>query len=196
MKPFVIIDNGHGKETPGKGSPDGKLKEWQWTRKAAIELQKILCARGIGSILLVPCEGDLSLRERCIRANFHAAEHQDAILVSLHSNAAGDGTAWHSACGWSAYIAPKASEKSEKLARLLYGEAAVMHLLGNRATPPEGFYRANFAICRDTRCPAVLTENLFHDNREDAQFLMSEQGILSIALLHAAAIEKYYASMS
>nr|DAT77576.1 MAG TPA: MurNAc-LAA [Caudoviricetes sp.] len=29
-------------------------------------------------------------------------------------------------------------------------------------------------MCRDTKCPAVLTENLFQDNKEDVEFLLSE----------------------
>ena len=29
----VLIDNGHGEETPGKRSPDGKFREYIWTRR-------------------------------------------------------------------------------------------------------------------------------------------------------------------
>lgn len=31
-------------------------------------------------------------------------------------------------------------------------------------------------MCRDTKCPAILTENLFQDNKEDVDFLLSEKG--------------------
>lgn len=31
----ILIDNGHGKETPGKRSPDGRLKEYAYTREIA-----------------------------------------------------------------------------------------------------------------------------------------------------------------
>lgn len=31
----ILIDNGHGENTPGKRSPDGKLKEWAYTRDIA-----------------------------------------------------------------------------------------------------------------------------------------------------------------
>ena len=28
----ILIDNGHGSETPGKRSPDGELREYKWNR--------------------------------------------------------------------------------------------------------------------------------------------------------------------
>lgn len=31
----ILIDNGHGVETPGKRSPDGRLKEYAYTREIA-----------------------------------------------------------------------------------------------------------------------------------------------------------------
>lgn len=31
----ILIDNGHGRETPGKRSPDGTLREYAWNRLIA-----------------------------------------------------------------------------------------------------------------------------------------------------------------
>ena len=28
----ILIDNGHGEDTPGKQSPDGRLAEWAYRR--------------------------------------------------------------------------------------------------------------------------------------------------------------------
>ena len=33
--PTLLIDNGHGKNTAGKRSPDGRLMEWEFARKVA-----------------------------------------------------------------------------------------------------------------------------------------------------------------
>lgn len=192
MEEYVIIDNGHGRETAGKCSPDGKVKEWVWTRAAARELRRSLAKKGIESVLLVPEENDISLRERCTRANALWLRHRHAVLVSLHSNASGDGSAWGNANGWSVFIAAGASAESENLARCLFRRASTHHLLGNRLSPPEMFNRANLAICRDTHCPAVLTENMFHDNRADAAFLASPEGIATIVALHAEGISDYF----
>ena len=32
---IILIDNGHGIETPGKRSPDGRFKEYLWNREVA-----------------------------------------------------------------------------------------------------------------------------------------------------------------
>lgn len=192
MKTFVIIDNGHGKETRGKSSPDGRYHEWQGTRAMARALQAELTRRGINSTLLVPEEGDIALTTRCRRTNELWKEHREAVLVSLHSNASTNGEQWGTASGWSAWVAPNASKSSRRLAALLTAGAAKNGLLGNRATPPCGYWTANLAICRDTLCPAVLTENMFHDNRADVDFLLYEAGLQTIVKLHADAICAYY----
>ena len=38
----VILDNGHGKNTPGKCSPDKIFYEWSWSRKFVNILKTIL----------------------------------------------------------------------------------------------------------------------------------------------------------
>ena len=32
----ILIDNGHGSNTPGKCSPDGRLMEYSYTREIAV----------------------------------------------------------------------------------------------------------------------------------------------------------------
>ncbi len=39
----VLIDNGHGAETPGKRSPDGRLLEYAYTREIAIRVASHTC---------------------------------------------------------------------------------------------------------------------------------------------------------
>ena len=50
---------------------------------------------------------------------------------------------------------------------------------------------AHFYILKHTKCPAVLTENLFQDNREDVGYLLSEEGKRAIVALHVEGIERY-----
>jgi N-acetylmuramoyl-L-alanine amidase len=42
-----------------------------------------------------------------------------------------------------------------------------------------------------TNCPAVLTENLFMDNKEDVKLLLSEEGKNKIVNLHVKGILTY-----
>ena len=176
----VIIDNGHGKNTPGKCAPDKSLFEWQWTR----EIAAMLCMRLYGintiqTVILVPEEHDVSLKERVRRVNtiVHDAKiaGKEVLLISIHINAAGHGT-WKTASGWSVWVANNASEKSKLFAQIAYSEALSLHLNGNRVVPKEQYWSSNFYILKNTLCPAVLTENMFMDNQEDVQFLNSEKG--------------------
>ena len=45
-------------------------------------------------------------------------------------------------------------------------------------------------ILKHTLCPAVLTENLFQDNKEDVEFLLSDEGKQTIVDIHVEGIEK------
>lgn len=192
MRKLVIIDNGHGSDTSGKRSPDGRLREWQWTRIIARRLAETLAKNGIDSIFLVPEDIDIPLHVRCRRANAITAKNPGAILLSLHSNASTSGDTWGKASGWSAFIADNASAASEALASALFRQAAETRILGNRVTPACGFNRASLAICRNTHCPAVLTENMFHDNRGDVDFMLSAEGIATIVQVHAKGIADYF----
>ena len=192
MRKLVIIDNGHGSDTSGKRSPDGRLREWQWTRIIARHLAEALTKNGIDSIIIVPEDTDIPLHVRCRRANAITADNPGAILLSLHSNASTDGGTWGNAAGWSAFIANNASAASEALASALFRQAAEARILGNRVTPACGFNRASLAICRNTHCPAVLTENMFHDNRGDVDFMLSAEGIATIVQVHAKGIADYF----
>lgn len=188
---LVIVDAGHGVETPGKRSPDGRHREYRWCRRVARLIADGLVAYGIDAVMAVPEETDVPLRERCRRVAALAAG-RDAVLVSVHNNASGNGASWGEACGWSAFVAPNASARSKRLAACLFEEARKAGVLGNRATPPCGYWTASLAICRDTPCPAVLTENMFQDNRGDVAFLSSQKGIDTIVGLHVEAIRKYF----
>lgn len=43
----VLIDNGHGENTPGKRSPDGRLREWAYSREIADMVVAGLRKRGL-----------------------------------------------------------------------------------------------------------------------------------------------------
>ena len=189
----VILDAGHGRDTAGKRSPDGRLLEYAYAREIAVRLERELKARGYDAQRIVPEENDISLKERCNRANrIYAAAGKKAILVSIHCNAAGADGKWHDARGWSAYVSRNASKKSKELACRLIDAAETQGLKVRRYSQDEPYWTQNLAICRDTNCPAVLTENLFQDNREDVDYLLSEKGKQAIVELHVQGIVAYF----
>lgn len=187
----VLIDNGHGVNTPGKCSPDRRILEYKWAREVAELLVKALKAQGVDAERIVTEETDISLRERTRRVNTLCATNKNVILISLHLNASGADGKWHNASGWSGWVAPNASEKSKRLASLLLDEAVSAGLKGNRIIPKEKYWVGNFAIVRDTKCPAVLTENLFQDNEGDCKMLETTEGKQKIVTIHVNAIKKY-----
>ena len=74
--PVILIDPGHGKDTPGKRSPDavaGKLAsplyflEYSWTRQCGQGIVDVLQAEGYTAFLLVKEEEDVPLKERTDR---------------------------------------------------------------------------------------------------------------------------------
>ena len=65
----ILIDNGHGRETAGKRSPDGRLLEWAYNREIARRVVTSLLSLGIDAELLVPEDEDIPLAERCRRVN-------------------------------------------------------------------------------------------------------------------------------
>lgn len=188
----VILDAGHGRDTAGKRSPDGRLLEYAYAREIAVRLERELKARGYDAQRIVPEENDICLKERCERANrIYAATGKKAILVSIHCNAAGADGKWHDARGWSAYVSRNTSKKSKELACRLIDAAETQGLKVRRYSQDEPYWTQNLAICRDTNCPAVLTENLFQDNREDVDYLLSEKGKRTIVELHVEGIMAY-----
>ena len=114
---IILIDNGHGINTPGKCSPDGRFKEYAWAR----EIAKMLYNRLKDSYttkLITPEEVDISLATRVKRVNDVCLEHgaKNVLLISIHTDAAGVDGKWHNAMGFSRCVGTNASSPSQKLA--------------------------------------------------------------------------------
>lgn len=188
----ILIDNGHGVDTPGKRSPDGKLREYVWAREIAKRLESTLKTKGFDAERIVTEETDIPINERVRRVNAvcNKAGTSNVLLVSIHINAAGN-SGWMSARGWSVWVAPNASCNSKRLAKCLYEEADKAGYKGNRCVPATKYWVGNYGIVRDTKCPAVLTENLFQDNKEDVAILMSEAGKQAMVDIHVKGIMSY-----
>ena len=186
----ILIDNGHGIDTLGKRSPDGRLREYKYAREIAAEVVKRLKTMDYNAQQLVTEENDISLGTRCKRVN-DICKHfgaSNVLVVSVHCNAAGADGKWHDARGWQACVSLNASAKSKQLASYLFDAAQAQGLRMRSPKPGQKWWAQNLAICRDTNCPAVLTENLFQDNLADVDFLLSDEGREAIVNLHVNGI--------
>lgn len=199
---FWILDNGHGgiiggePVTPGKRSPAWKDKtmdqliEGDFNRKVVRVLAGLLRSEGIAYQMLVPEDRDVSLADRVRRVGRICRKHPNAVLVSIHANAGGG----------------KGFEVFTSVGETLSDQIATVFCEQYKKDLPDFPLRvdradgdpdkeSNFYILRKTPCPAILTENLFMDNKEECKFLLSKEGVAQIAAIHAQAMAKYERSL-
>lgn len=193
----ILIDNGHGENTKGKRSPDGKFLEYKFAREIADDIVCELKKLGYEAERIVKENIDVSLTERARRVNEICGKYgtSNVILVSIHCNAAGDGSKWMTATGWSAYTS-KGETKADHLATCLY-DAAENNMKGQKLRKDEYSdgdpdWEENFYILQKTKCPAVLTENFFMDNKDDVEYLQSADGRNAIVRTHVEGIIRFF----
>ena len=192
----ILIDNGHGNNTPGMRSPDGKFLESIYTREIAKKLQADLIDRGYDAELLTPEDDDIPLSERVRRVNLACLRYgkSNVILISIHVNAAGLGSKWLNATGWSCYTC-KGQTQSDKLAECLYESAAKYFqdrkISTDYARDGDPDWEENFYLLRKSHCVAVLSENFYMDNRSDLEYLQSKTGKQAIIDTHVEGIIEY-----
>ena len=187
---IVILDRGHGIDTPGKRSPkwpDGtQLFEYEFNRDIVRRIAKQLDLDRIKNYILVPEENDISLSERVRRANdIYQKSNKKCFLISIHANAGGGS-------GWEVWTSI-GKTKADDMAAILWDEMKTEFPLQKmRADTIDGDNdkEENFTIVKKTMCPAVLTENFFMDNKSDCDLIMSEFGRKKIADAHVRAIKK------
>lgn len=199
----ILIDNGNGLNTLGKRSPDGTLIEAAYTREIGRRIVSDLTDSGYDAELLVPEDEDISLSERVKRVNAISSScpaqtghlAPNVILISIHINAAGNGSKWTNATGWSVYTC-KGQTASDHLADCLC-QAAIKNFPGRRIRTDysDGDHdrEENFYILRHSLCPAVLTENFFMDGL-DFEFLQSKDCKQAIVDTHIEGIIEYIES--
>lgn len=196
---LILIDNGHGSNTPGKRSPDGKLIEASYTREIASKVVYGLRRLGYNAELLTPEIYDVKLIERVHRVNVKCQSlgRENVLCVSIHCNAEGNGKEWQKATGWEIWTSPGKTE-SDALADH-FVTMAKRHFEGQtirewKKVDGERDKEARFTILTDTLCPAVLTENFFMDSKKDVKYLLSDEGKSAVIRCHVDSIVSYIES--
>lgn len=208
----ILIDNGHGEQVVGKCSPslnnsgvyvplefvqDERFREWKYTRVIANMIVDILKSYGHDARLLVKEKDDISLNERVKRINDICGKEgrKNVILVSIHANAARDGSSWCNGNGWEAYTT-RGKTSSDELAECLY-KRAESNFKGRKIRKDgDSNKEYNFYILRNSKCAAVLTENFFYDNKDDLRYMVSEEGIHNVVRTHVEGILDYIKKMA
>lgn len=197
----VLLDNGHARSTPGKRSPkweDGtRFYEYEFSRDVVKRISEKLKALNIRYEIITPeVDYDVPLTTRAKRANAFCDKYgkDNCLFISVHANAAGSNDKWLNGRGWSVWTTVGKTQ-SDTYATVFFKEAEKllpqygMTLRKNSANGDYDF-ESNFTVIYKTKCPAILTENLFQDNKTDCKFLMSDKGRDVIAQIHVNAIKE------
>ena len=176
-----ILDNGHGVDTPGKRSPmlmDGRqFREYLFNREVVTRMISMLRTSGFRAHQLVPEQEDISLSTRVARANALNQSHI-CVLVTVHSNAYGDGRHFTVPRGIETYY-HESSYPGKKIAEMF--QENLVQVTGWR---DRGVRRGDFQIIRETTMPAILSENGFYTNREQCEYLLDPDWRQRIAEAH------------
>lgn len=195
MSVKIFLDPGHGVNTPGKRSPDGRFWEYAYNRLISSGIVQHLIYRGYDAELLVPEPYDICLKERVRRINGICELYgkKNVLLVSVHVNTAGNESQWYSATGWSCYTTGGQTEGGY-LANELYA-AAKLHLPGRniRKEHIDGGpdIENDFYLLINAKCAACLTKNGFINSEISLKFLESELGKRAVVALHVEGILNY-----
>jgi len=197
-----LLDPGHGGmingayQTRGKRSPlfsDGSvLYEGAFNRDVAARV-KILCdADGIECEDIVNSEHDVPLATRVSRANTRYTVDSRCIYLSIHANAFGDGITFNSAHGVSVFYY-MTSQLGKEMALKLQNHLVVETGMSDRGIIANMDW-ANFYVLRNTHMPAILSENGFMTNLEDATNLMKDDFRQKVANAHFKFIKEMESS--
>lgn len=188
IKPVILIDNGHGIETPGKRSPfsDMPLREYKFNRHIAQGLYHRLISHGIEAHLVVKEEKDISLPVRCMRINGLVDYYRNlnffAFGISIHANAGGGS-------GFEVWTS-RGNTEADPIATIFYNAFLKYTPFKGRADMMDGDpdKESSFYILKHTKCPMILTESGFMDNRSDLSELTTPEGRIGIINAHFQAV--------
>ena len=191
-KTLVILDAGHGIDTPGKRSPiwsnNTQLFEWKFNRDIVDSIIGYLQVANISYVKLIEESQDISLKERVDRINTIYKENKDkykVYLISIHGNAADNAP---TANGIEVFTSI-GETKSDTIAEVFYSK---LKNLGWKMRPNrsnKGGKEENFYILKNSHCPAVLTENGFYTNEEECKKMLEFYWQKEIALAHYKAMQ-------
>ncbi|MEK4267101.1 N-acetylmuramoyl-L-alanine amidase [Bacillus sp. FSL W8-0940] len=175
----VWFDAGHGGKDSGAAANGLKEKDLVLTMVKHAKSYLESNYKGVEVKLTRSTDVFYELSERANMANRWGAD----AFVSFHINAGG-GT------GFETFRYPGTAGDTLELQQALHSEIlATMKAYGQIVD--RGLKQANLAVVRETHMPAVLTENLFIDRREDAERLKDSGFVKAVAEAHARGIAKY-----
>lgn len=160
---IVVLDPGHDKNTAGKRSPDGSLREFEFNQTVANTVEEILSKYADIKVLLTKQMNETNV---LLSHRTQAANQVDAdLFISIHANAHGNGSTWTAANGFEIYHFPGS------LVGRRVAEIGHKHAIAKTGLRDRGIKTANFHVLRETKMPAVLFEFGFMTNKMECERL-------------------------
>lgn len=176
----VFWDAGHGGKDPG-ASGNGVVEKniaLQVATEAAKQLEREY--DGVKCLLSRTTDVFLELKDRTNKANAAGAD----VLVSIHCNAGG---------GKGGFESLTYSGTNDQITAAFQDtlHAEIMKHLKPFGVIDRGQKKKDLHVCRETRMPAVLTENMFVDVVADVARLKRPEVIEAIIAGHVAGVAKF-----
>jgi N-acetylmuramoyl-L-alanine amidase len=177
----IMIDAGHGPNTPGKRSPDG-MREFEFNSRVADVMKAELAKyEGVTVYFAHDHKRDVPLKERTDRANALKVD----LYFSIHANAnTGKMGAWG---GIDTFIYTTNPAGARKLA-----EVVQRNLIAATGLRDRGVKTQNFHVLRETNMTALLVEHGFMDSTTDLPKLKSDNYRVLCAKTNVKSIAEVY----
>lgn len=174
---IIILDPAHGADVKGKCSPDGKHREYLWSRNRIKNLVPVLINLGYEVYTTTDSENEPGLSKR---KNFatQIRKGERKLLLSLHNNAAGNGTDWMSASGVEVYTTPGVTDAdvcADFILRQFEEDFPDLKMRFNKDVYLERDKESKFTVLMGNGYMGVLVEWLFQDNRSDVGLLSDSE---------------------
>lgn len=178
---LIYLDAGHG------GKDSGALGNGIKEKDIVLDIVKRINAglkayENVKTLLSRETDVFLSLDERTGKANSANAD----VFVSVHVNSAVN----TAARGFETYIYPNAGAPTAAFQNVMHGEI-VRQIQSAAGFDDRGKKQANFAVLRQSKMKAILSENFFISNAGDAALLKSDDFRQRIAQGHINGLEKF-----
>lgn len=200
VEPFalVVLDPGHG--GADSGAMAGTLAEKDLALDIAWRIDRFLTAQGVATLMTRVGDSYVALADRAALAN----RAEDAVFVSIHLNegarpvasgvetyfAAQQTSGRPRLASWLPFLQAMSSNspniESQSLAGFIQQELVAQTRATNRGTKAEQFY-----VLANVRHPAVLVENGFLTNKDDAGKLGEANYREQLAMAISSGILKY-----
>ena len=187
-KYLIALDDGHGMSTAGKRTPKipelgGRvIRENEFNRAVKRFLDVELKRCGFRTLIVSPTDEDVKLADRVKLANDKGAD----AYISIHYNAHTGKFETTNAEGHSIHVYPNA-KNSRSLA-----ECVMKYLVKGTKQKNRGIVENNFHVLRETKMPAILSENGFMDNKREALLMINVDFQKEVAREHAQGICDYF----